>query len=161
MSIKVKFACLALSCLLFVASGCIEIPMLFHGNTVSSVPVVALLEGSPAAGSWETFDLIIDYKYMKQGDRFEISGQAALSQHYQMTYDGISKMYVYIFFLDKDSRVLETAYLVNPWTGNTQDIQDFSKSYKVPNGTTGVSFGYSGEVSEDLGNNIFYALPLK
>jgi hypothetical protein len=98
---------------------------------------------------------------MKQGDRFEISGQAALSQHYQMTYDGISKMYVYIFFLDKDSRVLETAYLVNPWTGNTQDIQDFSKSYKVPNGTTGFSFGYSGEASEDLGNMTFYALPLK
>ena len=160
MSIKVKFACLGLSCLLFVASGCIEIPMLFHGNTVSSVPVVDLLEG-PAAGRWETFDLIIDYKYIKQGDRFEISGQAALSQHYQMTYDGISRMYVYIFFLDKDSRVLETAYLVNAWAGNTQDIQNFSKSYKVPNGTTGVSFGYSGEASGDLGNTTFYAMPLK
>jgi len=70
-------------------------------------------------------------------------------------------MYVYIFFLDKDSRVLETAYLVNTWTGNTQDIQDFSKSYKLPNATAGVSFGYSGEASEDLGNKTFYALPLK
>ncbi len=161
MSTKVKFACLGLSCLLFVASGCVEIPMLFHGNTVSSVPVVALLEGSPAAGRWETFDLIIDYKYIKQGDGFEISGQTALSQHYQMTYDGISRMDVYIFFLDKNSRVLETAYLVTAWTGNTQDSQDFSKSYKVPNETIGVSFGYSGEVSEDLGNKTFYELPLK
>jgi len=161
MPVKVKFACLALTCLLSLASGCIEVPMLFHGNTVSSVPVVALQEGSPAAGRWETFDLIIDYKYIKQGDSFEISGQAALSQHYQMTYDGISRMYSYIFFLDKDSRVLETAYLVNAWTGNTQGIQAFSKSYKVPIGTTGFSFGYSGEVSEDLGNKTFYELPLK
>ena len=161
MCTKVKFAFLGLSCLLFVASGCIEMPMLFHGNKVSSVPVVALLEGSPTAGRWETFDLIIDYKYIKQGDSFEISGHATLGQHYQMTYDGISRMYVYIFFLDKDSRVLETAYLINAWTGNTQDIQDVSKLYKVPNGTTLVSFGYSGEVSEDLGNMTFYALPLK
>jgi hypothetical protein len=134
--------------------------MLFHGNTVSSVPVVALLEGSPPAGSWETFDLIIDYKYIKQGDRFEISGQTALSQHYQMTYDGIRRMFVYIFFLDKDSRVLETAFLVNAWFGSTRDIQDFSKSYKVPSGTTGVSFGYSGEVSAEMGNKTFYELPL-
>ena len=161
MCTKVKFACLGLLCLLFVGSGCIETPMLFHGNTVSSVPVVALLEGSPTAGRWETFDLIIDYKYIKQGESFEISGHAALGQHYQMTYDGVSRMYVYIFFLDQDSRVLETAYLINVWTGNTQDIQDFSKPYKVPNGTTLISFGYSGEVSEDLGNMTFYELPLK
>ena len=161
MSIKVKLTCLSLTCLLSLASGCVEIPMMYHGNTVSSVPVVAMQEGSSRAGIWETFDLIIDYKYIKKGDSFEISGQAALSQHYQMTYDGISRMYVYIFFLDKNSRVLETAYLVTAWTGNTQDIQDFSKSYKVPNGTIGVSFGYSGEVSEDLGNKTFYKLPLK
>ena len=161
MSIKLKFACLALTCLLSLSSGCAEIPMLYHGNTVSSVPVVAMQEGSSTAGIWETFDLIIDYKYIKKGDSFEISGQAALSQHYQMTYDGLTRMYVYIFFLDKDSRVLETAFLVNALSGNTRDIQDFSKSYKVPIGTTGISFGYSGEVSTDKGNMAFYKLPLK
>lgn len=161
MSIKVKFACLGLTCLLSLTSGCVETPMLYHGNAVSSVPVVAMQEGSSIAERWETFDLIIDYKYIKKGDRFEISGQAALSQHYQMAYDGITRMDVYIFFLDKDSRVLETAFLVNTWLGNIRDSQDVSKSYKVPIGTTGISFGYSGEVSTDMGNKAFYALPFK
>jgi len=161
MSIKEKFTCLSLTCLLSLASGCIQIPMLYHGNTVSPEHVVALQEHSPAAGRWETFDLIIDYKYLKKGDRFEISGQASLSQHYQMTYDGIRRMYVYIFFLDKDSRVLETDFLINAWYGNVRDIQAFSKSYKIPVGTTGISFGYSGEVSAEMGNKTFYELPLK
>lgn len=161
MYLKVKFVSLTLTSLLIIASGCVEIPMLYHGNTVSSVPVIALQEGSPNAGRWETFDLIIDYKYIQKGDRFEISGKASLSQHYQMTYDSLRRMCVYIFFLDKDARVLETAFLVNEWFGSTQDIQEFSKTYKVPIGTTGFSFGYFGEVSAEMGNNTFYKLPLK
>ena len=160
MFIKVKLTCLSLTCLLSLASGCVEIPMMYHGNTVSSVPVVFLQEGSSNSGTWKTFDLTIDYKYIKKGDSFEISGQAALSQHYQMLYSSVSRMNAYIFFLDKDSRVLETAYFVNVWTSGTEDVQDFSKSYKVPTGTTGISFGYSGEVSADESHGSFYELPL-
>ena len=161
MTIKLKFACLCFTCLLTLASGCVDLPMLYHGNTVSSVPVVDLQEGTPTTGRWETFDLVIEYKSIKKSDILEISGEASLSQHYRMTYDGIRKMYVYIFFLDKDSRILKTAYLVNAWFGNTGDIRQFSESYKVPIETAGISFGYSGEVSEDKGNKTFYELPLK
>jgi len=161
MTIKVKLVCLSLTCFLSLASGCVEISTLYHGKTVSSVPVVTLQEGSPTSGTWKTFDLTIDYKYIKKGDSFEISGQAALSQHYQMLHSIVSKMRAYIFFLDKDSRVLETAYFVNDWTSSTEDVQVFSKSYKVPTGTTGVSFGYSGEARESESNEYFYKLPLK
>ena len=161
MSIKVKQTCLGLTCLLILASGCAEVPMFYHGNKVSSVPVVALQEGSHTSATWETFDLIIDYKYIQDGNSLEISGQAALSQHYQMMYTNIPRMDTYIFFLDKDSRVLKTAIFVNVWTNNTKDIQDFSKSYNVPTGTTGISFGYSGEVQGIDGKGSFWELPLK
>lgn len=161
MSIKVKQICLGLTCLLILASGCAEVPMFYHGNKVSSVPVVALQEGSHTSATWETFDLIIDYKYIQDGNSLEISGQAALSQHYQMMYTNIPRMDTYIFFLDKDFRVLKTAIFVNVWTNNTKDIQDFSKSYNVPTGTTGISFGYSGQVQGIDGKGSFWELPLK
>jgi hypothetical protein len=161
MSIKAKLACLCLTYLLFLAWGCVKTPMLYHGNTVTSAPVVALMEGGPTMGEWKTSDVTIDYKYIKKGDDFEISGQAALSQSNQMSYSNISKMYSYIFFLDKNSRVIETAYFVDEWTDNTQDNQNFSKSYKVPTGTTGFSFGYSGELKDMNSAESIYELPLK
>ncbi len=161
MAIKEKLACLFLTCLLLFASGCVKTPMLYHGNTVKSAPVVALLEGGPTMGEWKTSEVTIDYKYIKKGDDFEISGQAALSQSNQMLYSNVSKMYSYIFFLDKNSRVIETANFVDAWTDSTEDNQNFSKSYKVPTGTTGFSFGYSGELKDEMSTETIYELPLK
>jgi hypothetical protein len=160
MTIKVKMACLGLTCLLFLASGCVEFAMLYHGKTVSNVPVVALQEGGPVTGQWKTFDLVIDYEYIKKGDNLDISGKAALSQHYQMTYEWLVSMRTYIFFLDKDSRVLETANFAAAWSGSTQDPQNFSESYKIPQGTAGISFGYSGQVRDERSGYNFYELPL-
>ena len=74
MSIKCKFICFSFMCLLSFALGCAEIKMFYHGNTVSSVPVVVLQEGTPTAGRWETFDLIIEYEYIQKSDSITISG---------------------------------------------------------------------------------------
>ena len=134
--------------------------MLYHGKHVTSVPVVVLQEGREVAGRWETFDLVIDYQYQRNGDNLELSGQAALSQHYQMNYAGVSRMQTYLFFLDQDARVLETAFFVTPWSSGVEDIQEFSKSYTMPAGTTGLSIGYSGSVNGMDGNASFYELPL-
>ena len=161
MSIKSKLTCLCLTCLLPLASGCVKTPMLYHGKTVSTAPVVAFQEGRPTTGEWKTSDLTIDYKYIQKGVDLEISGQAALSQSNQMLYSIVSRMDAYIFFLDKDSRVIETDYFVNEWTTSTQDIQNFSKSYKVPTGATGFSFGYSGELKGVDSTDTIYELPLK
>ncbi len=161
MSINARLACLCLTCLLLFAWGCVKTTMLYHGNTVTSAPVVALLEGGPTTGIWKTSDVTIYYKYIKKGDDFDISGQASLSQSNQMLYSNISKMYSYIFFLDINSQVIETANFVVAWTDSTQDNQDFSKSYKVPTGTTGFSFGYSGKLVDELSTETIYKLPLK
>ena len=161
MSAKMKIICLSFTCLLLLATGCVETAMKFHGNPVSSVPVVALLEGAPHAGTWQTFDLVIDYTYTQNGGVLDISGQCALSEHYRMNYATISRIFVYLFFLDEDSRVLETFSFPNNWLGDTDEVQLFSQSHKIPTGTTAISFGYSGEVRERKDRMSFYELPLK
>ena len=50
MSIKTKLACLCLTIMLSLASGCVKTPMLYHGKTVSSAPVVVLQEGRSTYG---------------------------------------------------------------------------------------------------------------
>lgn len=160
MSAKTKFVSLCMVCLLPLAAACVDTAMMYHGAPVTSVPVIALQEGPPVAGRWETFDMVVDYKYQRKGDNLELSGQAALSQHYQMNYAGVSRMQTYLFFLDRDARVLETAFFVRPWSSGVEDIQKFSKSYRVPAGTTGISFGYSGAVNGMDSDTSFYELPL-
>ncbi|MBW2474858.1 MAG: hypothetical protein JRE56_09725 [Deltaproteobacteria bacterium] len=160
MPVKAKLASLFLICLLVFAAGCVETAMLYHGAHVTSVPVVALQEGPSVAGRWETFDMTIDYKYQRNGDNLELSGQAALSQHYQMNYASVLRMQTYLFFLDQDARVLETAFFVTPWSSGVEDIQEFSKSYPMPFGTTALSFGYSGSVNGMDSTASFYELPL-
>jgi hypothetical protein len=160
MSTKAKLVSLCLACLLPLAAACVDTAMMYHGAPVTSVPVIALHEGPPVAGRWETFDMVIDYKYQRNGDNLELSGQAGLSEHYRSNYAGVTRMQTYLFFLDQDARVLETAYFVTPWSSGIDDIQKFSKSYRVPAGTTGISFGYSGAVNAMDSNASFYALPL-
>ena len=143
-----------------LVAGCMQTAMFYHGAPVTSVPVVALREGPPVAGTWETFDLVINYTYQRNGDTLELSGQAALSQHYQTLYPAVSRMRTYLFFVDQDSRVLETVNFVKVWTSGTEDIQRFSKSYQVPAGTAGISFGYSGAVQGEDSVTSFSELPL-
>jgi hypothetical protein len=92
MAVKCKLSLFGFTCLLSLALGCAEIKDFYHGNTVSSVPVIVLQEGTPNAGRWETFDLIIDYEYILKSNRITISGEASLTQHYQMLYTSIPGM---------------------------------------------------------------------
>jgi hypothetical protein len=68
---------------------------------------------------------------------------------------------IYIFFLDHDSRVLLTEPLDRSLRGSTQDAVSFMRSYKIPDGAKALSFGYSGQVTEQDGQLSFWLLPLK
>jgi hypothetical protein len=147
--------------LLSLGSGCVKTSVMHQGNQVSDVQVVALQQGGPFADRWKTFDLILDYKYKLVGDVFEISGQAVLSEHYQMMYANISYLWVYLFFLDDESRVLETVLLAASLNGQVDEQYTFTKGLKVPPGTVSVSFGYDGYATDWEGSSIFYRLPLR
>ena len=58
MSVKVKTIYLSFICLLILSGGCVKTANMYHGNLISSVPVVTLQEGGPYADRWETFDLV-------------------------------------------------------------------------------------------------------
>ncbi len=133
----------------------------YQGNLVTpAMQVVALQESDSMTSSWATFDLTIDYEFMGDDGFMDISGQAVLSEHYQMNYNSISRLYVYLFFLDENSRVLESARLVRSLTGDVDEVMAFSHRYKLPAGATDFSFGYDGMAREIRTFSSFYELPL-
>jgi len=145
--------------LVFLLSGCLPTQELYVGNKVT-VEQVPLERNAAQSGTWQTFDITIDYNFVAKGDVLEISGQAVLGDHQRMVYDIIRSLDIYLFFLDDDSRVLLTEPLNQTLTGSTEQTAFFSYSYNIPDGTRSLSFGYSGEVTEQEGQMYFYQLPL-
>ena len=138
---------------------------MYQGHSVSPEQIVAIQQPGPHKDSIENFDIIINYEFTRIGDVLEISGQAALAERYPLLYERLKYLYVYLFFLDDASRVLETVSLAKALTGRTDERLVFSQSLSVPAGAVGISFGYNGEVQEggrgDAASHTFYLLPLK
>ena len=160
--IMVGFACL----LTLAGTGCVTTSALYRGNSVSPEQVVAIQDAGPHKDSVETFDIVINYTFVRGGDVLDISGQTALTERYPQLYAGLKYLYLYLFFLDADSRVLETVSLANAMNGNLEERFEFSRSLPVPTGAVGISFGYNGEVIEGAGEGLmsahtFYRLPLQ
>ena len=148
-------------CLLaLLISGCLQTQELYIGNKVTAEKV-ALGKEDPQVGTWETFDLKIAYEFVVNGQNLDISGQIELGDHQKMVYDRVRSLDVYLFFLDHDSRVLLTQPLDRSFQGGTQWTESFTRSYEIPDGTKALSFGYSGQVTEQDGQLSFWLLPLK
>lgn len=149
MTSKIKIVYPGLTFLmLLVFSGCIATSELYHGKPVSPDRVVSIQDGGPHADSVVTFDVIINYKFVRNGDVLELSGQASLTDRYSVLYGSIDYLYTYLFFVDDASRVLETVSLATTPVGSPDQRIEFARSLVVPVGATGISFGYKGQVSE-------------
>ena len=161
MSKFMRTSLLIVSCLLaLLVSGCLQTQELYIGNKVTAEKV-ELRKDVPQVGTWETFDLKIAYEFVANGQNLDISGQTELGDHQKMVYDYVRFLDIYIFFLDHDSRVLLTEALNSSFSDSVDRTVLFKRSYKIPEGTEALSFGYSGKVEEQDGQMSFYLLPLK
>jgi len=163
---ELKMTHLGLLFFLTLCTGCTAKSHQFVGNTVApQQQVVNLQSGGGSADSWQTFDVQIDYQYKRDGTLFEISGVAKLSPRYEMLYENLRDLRVFLFFLDDKARVLEANMLARSLTNSVDESLRFTKFYKVPPGTVSITFGYDGYVSEAEerrwgGIRSFYMLPL-
>jgi hypothetical protein len=157
---------LGLLSLLILYTGCVARSNQFVGNLVApQQQVVALQSGGASTDLWQTFDVTIDYQYKRDGEIFEISGVAELTPRYEILYENLRDLRVFLFFLDDKAHVLEANMLVRSLTSRVDESLGFTKFYKVPPGTASITFGYDGYVSEAEmwrfgGGKSFYMLPL-
>ena len=166
MNAILKMTHLGLLSLLILCTGCAATSNQFVGNSVApQQQIVALPSGGSSVDSWQNFDITIDYQYKRVGDLFEITGAAELTPRYEMLYENLRDLRVFLFFLDDKARVLGANMLARSLTNRVDESLGFTKFYKVPPGTVSFTFGYDGYVSEAGerywgGLKSFYMLPL-
>lgn len=160
MTAKIRIAVLGALSLCLVAAGCAGLSSSFTGSKVSSAPIVPIKQVDSAASRWQTFDINIDYIFKRQDDVFDISGVAALSDHYELNYESLRDLRVFLFLLDADARVLQAVPVARSLTTDLDEKLDFKVSLKAPTGFAAFSFGYDGQAKDQRGGTSFYNLPL-
>jgi len=156
--VKIKTLVVALLCLIFAVTGCVSTSELYIGKPVNSAPVIEFQKAEITAGTWQTFDVTINYTYTVSGGLIEITGQGELSQHYQMMYNNVRTMRVYLFLLDADAVILQTVE-IPAFLMSTEDKFTFNIPFKVNQSMKGFSFGYRGVASDMDGQTYFDSLP--
>jgi len=156
--VKMKTLVVVLLCLIFAVTGCVPTSELYIGKPVTSAPIIEFQNAEITAGTWQTFDVTINYTYTVSGGLIEITGQGELSQHYQMMYNNVRTMRVYLFLLDADAVILQTVE-IPAFLTSTEDKFTFNIPFKVNESMKGFSFGYRGVASDMDGQTYFDSLP--
>lgn len=126
---------------------------------------IALVGEAAQEGTWQTFDVVVDYRYRSTGDTLEISGTASLGQHYRDLYERLTKLEVYLFLLDDTARVLQSKQIGQVLASHTDAELTFTETLPLAPGVTRIAFGYEGRVrgsdpEPDGNGDWFYKLPL-
>ena len=169
---------------LFIIKGCFVVLFLvgivacqsslfsYRGATVEPDDRIYLLEEESGHGLWQTFDLAIEYQYEKKADMLELSGTMELSHHYRSLYEILSRLYLTVYFLDNEGKVLEGKQVFISNSLKIDDIFSFKHSLEIPPDTVSFTFSYLGGVrgggggrdpegGRDGGSDRFYKFPRK
>lgn len=160
MNTSMKIAIFGLLFFLIICSGCVPMSEQFVGNRIAAAPTATLVADGSGADSWKTFDVVIDYQYVRNGDLFEVSGSARLSDFYPIMYNQLIDLKVYLFLVNDRGRVLAPSLIARSLNVDINQQLQFKLSLRLPPGTSQISFGYDGRVTAEEGNHSFYLLPL-
>lgn len=159
----VRLSLLAAIAALFLLSlgGCQNVASFHVGGKVPSADSVPLLTGGPHQGTWDSFEIIIPYTYEQRGSTLDISADCRLGPHYQSLYNRLSRLDLYLYFVDESNTVLATSLLTSAYRQTTDETITFRRTLAIPSGTEGFSFGYQGAVSELEDYFMFYKQPYR
>jgi hypothetical protein len=136
-----------------ILSGC-ALKNSYVGKHISPVDIITIQRNVLQAGTWKTFDIVIDYEYSLNNDSLMVSGSVELGQHYQMVYDQVRSLWVSILLLDGDGTVIRSVP-VSTLITNTQERFSFNRTIRAYAPVNGLSFAYYGQVTEFDGHSYF------
>ncbi len=131
----------------------------YRGATVEPDDRIYLLEEGPGHGLWKTFDLAIEYQYEKKADMLELSGVMELSHHYRSLYEILSRLYLTVYFLDNEGKVLEGKQVFISNSLKIDDKFSFKHFLEIPPGTVSITFSYMGDVKGGGERDSFFKFP--
>jgi len=135
----------------------------FQDRYYDSQAAIPLVSGAVQEGTWQNFDMVFDYRYLADGS-IEVSGTAALGQHYRDLYVRLRTLDLYLFLLDDAAMVLTSKKIGKALAADTDIVLTFSETMVLPPDASQLAFGYEGRVlasgPDSGGVDRFYKLPL-
>jgi hypothetical protein len=149
-----KTLSLPLFALIVLLSACVGSKG-YVGQYIQSDKIITIEKDTLQKGTWNTFDLIVNYEYEIDGDLLRVSGRGELGEHYKMNYDRVRYLWVYLFTLDRDG-IINGSISLPVHMFRTEDRFEFERSVKLTDETRAISFGYDGFASEYDSRSPFY-----
>jgi hypothetical protein len=133
MQLKNSIAGGIIGCLLFFSMILVACQGL--QTTVAAQDRIALIQGGPHQGSWESSDVILEYQYVAQPGSFKLNIGGSAKR-------GYDQLSVWILFLDAEAKVLETKSVYNSGFREKlpRDRGGIEKIFEIPMGSTQFAF---------------------
>ncbi len=139
--------------------ACQSTATFFVGRTVEPALQIPLTAAPTQSGVWQTFDVVIHYDLVTDGDQLALTGNAELGEHYKRLYNRVGHLDLYLFLLDDNAAVLETASLTGSMFNGTEDEITIKANLLRPERLRAISFGYRGSVTSLDSQASFDELP--
>ena len=131
----------------------------YRGKMIDPDSRIDLLEEGSQEGIWQPFDLRLEYQYERSDNILLLSGNVQLSQFYSDIYPYLKNFYLYLFFINKEGKILDNKRIVNAISSDVNDRFPFKQKLTIPSNTVYISFGYDGQVGSLSGGDFFSNYP--
>jgi hypothetical protein len=116
----------------------------YRGKSVEAKNRFDLVEGGPHEGDWQTRDLRIEFKYLREHQDLQISGLVK-PQDYLLHYNIMKSFFLGLHFVDAGGKVLVDETIMS--TGYRVEMPEqmaFKANLKIPPDSTAIAFSYRG-----------------
>jgi hypothetical protein len=153
--VSIAFKLLISAVLISLCFGCASGTSLSPGAWIEENGRIALQDGGPHKGSWQTRDLAIDYDYREAAKNLQISGTVKLADYIPKGFSTLDYLRLYIHFLTSNGVVLETKSLKFFGYFRYLDYLEkisFNSQFDLPEDAVAFAFSYSGRASQGGGS---------
>ncbi len=119
----------------------------YEGAMLHQGAAITVVEGVRPVEYFVAPDLVIDYKYVRIGDRLELSGTARYDHSIRHNFLTVPRFYMRLYFADANGVVLGYRGIVTSGYGYSDDELRFNERIALPPGTALMAFGYSGDAA--------------
>jgi hypothetical protein len=157
---SIKSTGLSIALLGMALTGCQATLFTYKGAKVREAYRIALVDGTQRSDQYRSPDLIIDYQILRNGDELRFSGVAKYTPKIINNYSSIPNFHLDLFLIDPYGNILSEHGVATPGSNDPNNRMRFKEKLKLPPGTTGMAFSYSGEARgsgrEDRGAGISF-----
>ena len=135
-----------------VAAGCQSKLFSYEGTVATQHENVYLKPSGPHSGLWQTDDVIVDYTYRNEANRFQIEGIAKLAPRLTKSFNLVKDLSIQANLLDADTKIQKSVVIIVVGASPIVPWQ-FNESVAAPPGITAMNFSYAGSVREGSSPN--------